>query len=361
MAFEGIDVKVNSLVGTVVAAGLFHFKHELGELPAAVAGVALDASGIHEGDKIEAELRLGMLGEFERHDAGSAGLLQEGDKRLTDASGIAEDAAAIPFIADQLDYLGVKLVVRGAYPGIMIDDFDRRLTSAIERHGADGDDGGVALRPGEHQAIELLVLSGVVDSGDIDGAVNARPLSGMGAHKLSELDTVEQATAGGEGQKPILGTEERVVHAQALPFRLNKSGISGIAGRNHLPGEAKMALYAVLFLKIKVVLLGLLEKSAVVPGGAVVDRGGVGGAGHGAELLGILVLVDILRLVHLKQKVGGVADDVGAFIGGEEHLAGAAEPHDIAVLGLPHTVIAELIEAILQPVHADQGLRLKGG
>ena len=103
------------------------------------------------------------------------------------------------------------------------------------------------------------------------------------------------------------------------------------------------------------------DPPSIIPGGAVVDGGGIGGAGHGAELLGILVLVDILRLIHFEQEVSGVAHDVGGFIGGEKHLAGGAQPDDIAELSLPDAVIAEIVEAVPEPVHADEGLGLEGG
>jgi len=56
-----------------------------------------------------------------------------------------------------------------------------------------------------------------------------------------------------------------------------------------------------------------------------------------------------------------VADNIGAFVRGEEDLAGGAQPHDVAVLGLPDAVIAELVQALLETVHGYEGLRLEGG
>ena len=244
MALKGVNIKINGLVRAVIAAGLLHLQHELRELPAAVTGVALDASRIHKGDKVEAELRLGLLSELEGGNAGAAGLLQEGGQRLADARGVAEDAAAIPLIADQFNNLRVQDVVRGAYPGVMLDYLDRRLPAPVEGHGADGDDRGVALGTGEHQAVKLLILSGVIDTGDIDNAINAGTLAGMGAGQQGKLYAVKEAATGGEGQKAVLGAEERVVLAQAGALGFNEGGIAGVAGRDNFPGEAEVALDA---------------------------------------------------------------------------------------------------------------------
>ena len=100
----------------------------------------------------------------------------------------------------------------------------------------------------------------------------------MAADDLRYLRAGKEAAAGGQRQKAVLGTEEGVIIAQALALGLNKGGIAGIIFGDFFPGIAEMALDAVLLFKLKIKLLGLLKKSAIVPGSAVMDGGGIGGA-----------------------------------------------------------------------------------
>ena len=180
MAFRRVHKEIDGLVGAVLGLRFLHLQKELGELTAAIPGIAFQTIGIDGGYKVEAKLRLADLGELERLDAGAAGFLQEGSDRLADAGSIAKHTGAIPDILNDIDKLGIKLMMGLAYPGIMLNNLKRRLFILIADDFGDGDDRSITLGTGENQVFKLLILSGKIDAGDINAAGLLRSAGGNG-------------------------------------------------------------------------------------------------------------------------------------------------------------------------------------
>ena len=75
-----------------------------------------------------------------------------------------------------------------------------------------------------------------------------------------------------------------MIAAEALAFGLDVALVVRVVLGYGLPVELEVALDAVGALELEVGLLDLLEEGMVVPGGAVVDGGDVGGCAHRDEV-----------------------------------------------------------------------------
>ena len=75
-----------------------------------------------------------------------------------------------------------------------------------------------------------------------------------------------------------------MIAAEALLFGLDVALVVGVVLGYGLPVELEVALDAVGALELEVGLLDLLEEGSIVPGGAVVDGGDVGGCAHRHEV-----------------------------------------------------------------------------
>src|SRR3989337_1869123 len=69
----------------------------------------------------------------------------------------------------------------------------------------------------------------------------------------------------------------------------------------------------------------------------------------------------ILAFVHLQEEMGGGPHDMAVLVGGEENGPGLPQPHHIALLPGPEEAIARLVQALLEPLEADEGLGAEGG
>ena len=85
-----------------------------------------------------------------------------------------------------------------------------------------------------------------------------------------------------------------MVLAEPLPFRLGIGQVIRVILGHLLPVVAEVALNAILSLQLKIGLLYLLKKRRIIPGGPIVNGDDVSRRPHRLELLGILVLTDIL-------------------------------------------------------------------
>ena len=120
------------------------------------------------------------------------------------------------------------------------------------------------------------------------------------------------------GCEAVLGEEKGVIAAEALLFGLDVALVMGVVLGYGLPVELEVALDAVGALELEVRLLDLLKEGMVIPGGAVVDGGSVGGSAHRDEVAVEFIGGDVLGLVDFEDKAGGVAYDVAGGMGAEE-------------------------------------------
>jgi len=110
-------------------------------------------------------------------------------------------------------------------------------------------------------------------------------------------------------------------------------------GRNDaadiLGGKEKEALDAILLLRMKGIAALALQEGAGSPGGAPKYAGGVGGSGHGVEVLVELEGGDLLGFIHREEQIGGGTHDLGMGFAGEELEAGFPQHIYVAVAGTP--------------------------
>ena len=88
---------------------------------------------------------------------------------------------------------------------------------------------------------------------------------------------VQEPSMVGNGGEAVLGEEEGMIATEAEAFGLYVALVVGVVFGDGLPVELEVAPDIVLALELEVGLLDLLEEGMVVPGGAVVDGGDVGG------------------------------------------------------------------------------------
>ena len=207
----------------------------------------------------------------------------------------------------------------------------------------------------------LVGAAAHVQPGHVDGASGWAAETGVGALKLGSVAGGEEAAATGDGQQQVLGTEEGVVFAHALPLRLHVLAVGRAVDCHLLPGHGEVALYAVLSLQFQVGVSDLLQQRMAVPGGAVEDGCDVGGGAHGAKLLVVFFRFDVLGFVHLQQDVGRVAHHVGVGLGAEEDLPALAEDHGVSRIHAPVATVAGVVQPFLEAVHADEALGQEGG
>jgi len=104
------------------------------------------------------------------------------------------------------------------------------------------------------------------------------------------------------------------------------------------------------------------EKGIAGPDGAGEEAGRVGGGGHGEELAVIATRKDVLGLVDDEEEGGGIADDIGTGIAGEEGDAGttkqAGEGADLAPAPPGETVV---VEEVIEALDGLEGLGAIGG
>ena len=150
-----------------------------------------------------------------------------------------------------------------------------------------------------------------------------------------------------------------MIAAEALLFGLDEALVVRVVLGDCLPVELEVALDAVGALELEVGLFDLLQEGGVLPGGAVVDGGDVGGSAHRPEVTVVLIGGDVLGLVDFEEAVGGVANDIAGGVGAEEELTGAADAEYAAVVEI--IADAPAPEDVLEAGDADEGLGVEGG
>jgi len=122
-----------------------------------------------------------------------------------------------------------------------------------------------------------------------------------------------------------------MVFPQSGPLRFNIPPGNWVVFSHLLPVIAKVALDAVPALQLKIALFDLLQKRGVVPSGAVVNGGDIGGGAHGTEFPGVFLFGDILGLINLQQ-ISAVWPTTEADSPAERKTARAGpQPDDIAI------------------------------
>ena len=112
-----------------------------------------------------------------------------------------------------------------------------------------------------------------------------------------------------------------------------------------------MTLNAVFSLQLEIGLLNLFKQGGVILGSTVVNRGDVGDGPHRLKLLGVLLLINILRLVYLQKQMGCVTDDADLFICGEEDGSGITQTDDITKFSHPDAAKTDLIQSVFESHH----------
>ncbi len=140
-------------------------------------------------------------------------------------------------------------------------------------------------------------------------------------------------------------------------FAIGRNQAADVVG-----GEEEDTLDAVLFLGFEGNAALALEQGIGGPGGAPEDAGGVGGGGHGVEVLVELGGIDLLGFVDGEEQIGGGTHDLGVGIAGEELEAGFAQLVHIALGGLPAAAGGDTgVEGLGDAFHVVGGLGLEGG
>jgi hypothetical protein len=181
----------------------------------------------------------------------------------------------------------------------------------------------------------------------------------MVALKLGALHRAQKATTAMQGQKTILGEKEGMAFTDALPFHFHIKQVCVVVFADLLIVIPEVAFDAVLLLQLQVSLLDAFQEGGVIPGGAVVDDGAVGGGPHRLKFLGVFVGINVLGLIDLEEEVGGVADYIRGNIGREKNGTGVSETNDVTHLGRPGTTKIGLIQSVFEARHGDNGLGLK--
>ena len=151
----------------------------------------------------------------------------------------------------------------------------------------------------------------------------------------------------------------------AAPFGNDTVNMRAI-GRNQttdiIGGEEEKALDTVFLLRMKGNTALAFKKGAGSPGGTPKDTGGVGGGGHGIEILVELGGVDFLGFVDREEQVGSGTDDFSSGVAGKELYASPAKRVHVTLGGMPATARANtFVEGSTDTFHVIGGLGLEGG
>ena len=291
MALGWVDEEVDCLVGSDCAPCFGDLGPEFVGLGGAVGLVHVEPAGVDGGEEVEAEVRLAAGGEGEGFDdGGSETLPQEGGDACADAGGVDDYSAASPHVFENVNEGGEDLCVGLTRPPVVFDQTDgwelRPEAVVVETEFTDGDDCGVARGlngPGPANG-GLFRFAGEVYAGDVNAPGTGGVVPAVVALEEGLPGGVEEPSIVGNGGKAVLREEEGMIAAEALLFGLDVALVVGVVLGYGLPVELEVALDAVGALELEVGLLDLLEEGAVMPGGAIVDGGDVGGCAHRDEV-----------------------------------------------------------------------------
>ena len=225
---------------------------------------------------------------------------------------------------------------------------------------SDGDDGGILkwCVCFESEVVRLFGFAGEVYAGDVSLPRDGGADSVVAAPQQGLPVMVDEPSIAGHGNQAILRAEQWVIATEPETFGLYVALVVRVVASDGLPVELEVAADAVGAFELDVGLFDLLEEGMVVPCGAVVDGGCVGGGAHRHEVAVEFVGGDVLGLVDFEEETGGVAEDVAGGVGAEEELAGAAYGEEVAVLEF--IVDAATPKGVLEARDADLGLGVEG-
>ena len=225
---------------------------------------------------------------------------------------------------------------------------------------SDGDDGGIPewCVGFESALIRLFGFAGEVYAGNVGLPLDGGADSGVAAPQQGLPVMVDEPSFAGHGNQAILRAEQWMIATEPETFGLYVALVVRVVASDGLPIELEVATDAVGAFELAVGLFDLLEKGMVIPCGAVVDGGCVGGGTHRHEVAVELVWGDVLGLVDFEEETGGVAEDVAGGVGAEEELAGAANGEEVAVLEF--IIDTATPKGVLEARDADLGLGVEG-
>ncbi len=320
------------------------FGDAVGVLEVDGAGVAVvtEAPGIDDGDEAPADLAFFLLAEFDGDDAAGEGAVEHGVEALANAGGVDDEVAGVPGFGEAFDLAEDGEVV-DAGPGMAGDDVVGGALEGFEGgevDGEDGEGGGVAAGIAEAGAgVVEGVEPGFVHTGDIEeegvDGVRVRPGRNWIGFEEEEAGGGEHGGLGVDGFAEVLGADEGVAAAAFGDDAGDVEAVGGEEGHDVVGGVVEDALDAVLFLFLEGNAALTFEEGIGGPGGAPEDAGGVGGGGHGVEVLVELGDGDVLGFVDGEEEAGGGTDDAGGGFAGEELEAGLAEVVGEAAAGFP--------------------------
>jgi hypothetical protein len=129
-----------------------------------------------------------------------------------------------------------------------------------------------------------------------------------------------------------------------------------------LGSEEENTLDAILLLGLKGETALPLKKSSGSPGGTPEDAGGIGGGGHGVEVLVKLGRIDFLGFVDREEQVSSGTHNTGGGSSRKELEAGLTKVINVALGGMPATTGANAgIEGAPDALHIVGGLGFEGG
>lgn len=184
------------------------------------------------------------------------------------------------------------------------------------------------------------------------------------------LISLHQGTAGGGKHShlgidlltEILGADDGVIPAKVVDLGLQKNGIGGDLAGDHVAGDNPEAANAVGFLGEAGDTQLAGEERVGGPGGAPEDTGGVVGSGHGGKGLVEDGDGDVLGFVNGEEEVGGLTDDMGMGMGGQEGHLARTQGVFMPLRAFPEAAGEEVAgEDLLEASHGSVALRLVAG
>jgi hypothetical protein len=183
-----------------------------------------------------------------------------------------------------------------------------------------------------------------------------------GREDEGEAGGVEHARLGIDGFAEVLGADKWMVAAFFSNDAVNVKAVSRNQTTDIFGSEEEDALDAILLLGLEGKTALAFEEGAGGPGGTPEDAGGIGGGGHGVEVLVEFGGVDFLGFVNGEEQVGGGTHDLGGGVAGKELEASLAKRVDVAFGGMPAATSADTgIERMTDAIHVVGRLGFEGG
>jgi len=345
-------------------------------LDTGVRGKITEATGFDDGDKAVADIALDGRGVLNGVDLTGPRTLEHGPETFANAGGIDDEVEGRPLLGKGLELSKYGEMVDPG-PGMTLDDAVGGGLEELEGGEVDADDSegdGITGGIGERNIVvesqtggsgdEGFVLPGDVEEEGSDAQSALRTMTPGERDGVDEGETgrVEEGRAGIKLLVEVLGLNKGML---ATVGSEDLSDMLGIGGKD-LPDLFSVdlkdtpAAIALFLPEPNSDLAG--EEGIAGPDGAGEEAGGVGGSGHGEELAVIATGEDVLGLIDNEKERGGIADDVGIGIAGEEGDTGttedAGEGTDLAPTPTGEMVV---VEEVIEALDGLEGLGAVGG